>query len=105
VLAVFTGSALRLYVDGKQDGADVPIHGLRSDKESAIGGPALWANGIRAAGFLQGDLGSFRVLQRYLTPEEIAAIPKDRASGKPVGDLRLQALRPVVAKSAQRTNP
>lgn len=105
VLAVFTGSALRLYVDGKQDGPDVPIHGLRSDKESAIGGPALWANGIRAAGFLQGDLGSFRVLQRYLTPEEIAALPKDRASGKPAGDLRLQALRPVVAKSAQRTNP
>jgi len=73
VSAVFTGSALRLYVDGIQDGADVPLHGLRADKESAIGGPALWADGIRATGHFRGDIKAFRVLQRFLAPEEVAA--------------------------------
>jgi len=73
VVAVFTGSELRLYVDGKQDAAELPIHGLRSDKESALGGPALWAGGIRAAGHFRGDIAAFRVLQRFLTPEEVAA--------------------------------
>jgi hypothetical protein len=73
VSAVFTGSALRLYVDGIQDGADVPLHGLRADKESAIGGPALWADGIRATGHFRGDIKAFRVLQRFVAPEEVAA--------------------------------
>jgi hypothetical protein len=86
VVAVFTGSALRLYVDGKQDGGDVPIHGLRSDKESAIGGPALWSYDIRAAGFLKGDLGSFRLLQRYLTPEEIAARYDKQKDDRPAAE-------------------
>lgn len=82
VLAVFTGSALRLYVDGNQDGPDVPIHGLRSDKESAIGGPAPWANGIRATGFFKGDVRQFRVLQRSLAPDETTARPPaDAPSG------------------------
>jgi hypothetical protein len=66
VVAVFTGRSLRLYVDGKQDGPEIPIHGLRSDKETAIGGP------IRAAGFFKGDVRQFRVLQRALAPDEIA---------------------------------
>jgi hypothetical protein len=72
VVAVFTGRSLRLHVDGKQDGPEIPIHGLRSDKETAIGGPALWANGIRAEGFFEGDIRQFRVLQRALAPDEIA---------------------------------
>ena len=73
VVAVFTGRSLRLYVDGKQDGPEIPIHGLRSDKETAIGGPATWAKGIRAAGFFKGDIRQFRVLQRSLAADEIAA--------------------------------
>lgn len=73
VVAVFTGRSLRLSVDGKQDGPEIPIHGLRSDKETSIGGPALWAKGIRAAGFFKGDIRQFRVLQRSLSPDEIAA--------------------------------
>jgi hypothetical protein len=72
VVAVFTGRSLRLHVDGKQDGPEIPIHGLRSDKETAIGGPAAWADGIRAEGFFKGDIRQFRVLQRSLTPDEIA---------------------------------
>jgi hypothetical protein len=72
VVAVFTGSELRLHVDGRQDAAEVPIHGLRSDKESALGGPALWAAGVRAAGHFRGDIAAFRVLQRFLTPDEVA---------------------------------
>lgn len=72
VVAVFTGAALRLYVNGKQDGSDVPIHGLRSDHMSCVGGPARWATGIRAAGRFHGDIGSFRVLQRALTAEQVA---------------------------------
>jgi len=67
VVAVFTGRSLRLYVDGKQDGPEIPIHGLRSDKETAIGGP------IRPGGFLKGDVRQFRVLQRSLAADEIAA--------------------------------
>ncbi|MFN9271808.1 MAG: hypothetical protein ACK6DO_02115, partial [Planctomycetia bacterium] len=63
----FTGRSLRLYVDGKQDGPEIPIHGLRSDKETAIGGP------IRPGGFLKGDVRQFRVLQRSLAADEIAA--------------------------------
>ena len=73
VVAVFTGSELRLYVDGRQDAAAVPIHGLRSDKESALGGPGLWAGGIRAVGHFRGDIAAFRVLQRFVTPEEVVA--------------------------------
>jgi hypothetical protein len=72
VVAVFTGRSLRLHVDGKQDGPEIPIHGLRSDKETAIGGPAAWADGIRAEGFFKGDIRQFRVLQRSLAPDEIA---------------------------------
>jgi len=73
VVAVFTGSELRLYVDGRQDAAAMPIHGLRSDKESALGGPALWAGGIRAVGHFRGDIAACRVLQRFVTPEEVVA--------------------------------
>jgi|694.fasta_scaffold120426_1 hypothetical protein len=81
VVAVFTGRSLRLYVDGKQDGPEIPIHGLRSDKETAVGGPALWAKGIRAAGYFKGDIREFRVLQRSLSPDEIAARPDKRKPG------------------------
>jgi len=83
VVAVFTGSELRLYVDGRQDAAEVPIHGLRSDKESALGGPALWAGGIRAAGHFRGDIAAFRVLQRFLTTEEVAARRAPKQSSPP----------------------
>jgi len=82
VAAVFTGGELRLYVDGRQDAAAVPVHGLRSDKESAIGGPSLWAAGVRAAGHFRGDIKGFRVLQRSLTPEEVAENSGVMRSGK-----------------------
>jgi hypothetical protein len=45
------------------------------------------------------------LLKERAGQEEVAALLKDRASGKPVEDLRLRALRAVVAKSAKRTNP
>jgi hypothetical protein len=73
VVAVFTGAASRLYVDGRQDGHDVPVHGLRSDYQSTLGGPTVWASGLRAGGHFHGDIGGFRLLQRALTAAEIAA--------------------------------
>jgi len=34
IVAVFTGNSMRLHEDGTQDGAEIPLHGLRSDNES-----------------------------------------------------------------------
>jgi hypothetical protein len=72
VTAVFTGHSISLYVNGKPDGSEVPVHGLRSDNSSSIGGPSPWAEGLCAEGMFHGDIAKIRILQRYLTPAEIA---------------------------------
>jgi hypothetical protein len=75
IVAVFTGAEIRLHIDGKLDGM-AKVNGLRSDKESSIGSPALWSSGIRAESHFAGDLAALRILQRYMSDEEIASFNK-----------------------------
>jgi hypothetical protein len=72
VIAIFNGHSIGLYVNGKLDGDEMPVHGQRSDYASSIGGPARWAEGLRAMGRFHGDIAKIRILQRHLAPKEIA---------------------------------
>lgn len=73
IVAVFTGAEIRLHIDGKLDGM-AKVNGLRSDKESSIGSPAIWSSGIRAESHFAGDLAALRILQRFMSDEEIASL-------------------------------
>jgi hypothetical protein len=71
VVAVFTGADIRLFVDGKEDAQPVPCHGVRTESDSVLGANVRFAN---RGDYLAGDIGRFRILQRSLSPDEIAEI-------------------------------
>ncbi len=75
IVAVFTGAEIRLHIDGKLDGM-AKVNGLRSDKESAIGSPAIWSTGVRAKSHFAGDIAAVRILQRFMSDAEIAFFNK-----------------------------
>lgn len=73
LLACFDGEQLSLFIDGKLAAPRMNMRGSRSDKESTLGGPALWSEGVRAGHHFAGDIRLFRVFQRTFDDAEASA--------------------------------
>ena len=73
LLASFDGDLLSLFIDGKLAAPRMHMRGTRSDKESTLGGPALWSEGVRAGHHFAGDIREFRVFQRTFDDADVAA--------------------------------
>lgn len=68
IVAVFTGSALRLFIDGKEDATPVPCVGLKTEAGSMLGA----SMNASPKSFFHGDVARFSILQRSLDEREVA---------------------------------
>ncbi len=68
LVAVFTGSHIRLFIDGVEAAEPVPCQGLRTESGSVLGASV---NSV-PKDFFGGDIARFRVLQRALSENEIS---------------------------------
>ncbi|MDR1280503.1 MAG: hypothetical protein LBK99_06740 [Opitutaceae bacterium] len=67
IVAVFTGSAIRLFIDGKEDAAPAPCVGLKTEAGSMLGA----SMNASPQNFFYGDVARFRILQRSLNEGEV----------------------------------
>lgn len=70
LVAVYSGGKIHLFIDGKENSEPVVCLGLRTEAGSALGATM----NSNPGNFFQGDIARFRILQRSLSPAEIAEI-------------------------------